>query len=84
MALTVKQLAVHDVGTYTCRATNTLGQAATSAKLTVVTKQDIIFDTQHPNGLDKIQHLEDSSRYTRRQEEEVQVTKMPKFLGPLK
>lgn len=84
VALTIKQLTIHDVGTYTCRATNTLGQAETSARLTVITKQDVQYDSQNQQGLQQIQSLEDSSRYTRRQEEEEVVTQKPRFLGPLK
>jgi len=60
VALTIKHVTTHDIGTYTCRATNLLGEAVTSAQLTVVGRQDIIFDSQHPGGLEKIQHLEDS------------------------
>lgn len=84
VALTIKQVTVHDVGTYTCQATNTMGQANAHARLSVVTKKDIIFESQHPNGLEKIQTLEDSSRYNRRTEEDICVTQKPRFLGPLK
>lgn len=84
VALTVKQITIHDIGTYTCRAYNSLGEAATTAKLTVVTKKDISFDSQHPEGLQRIQHLEDSSRYNKTTQEDVYVTTTPKFLGPLK
>ncbi|XP_054275488.1 titin isoform X3 [Macrosteles quadrilineatus] len=84
VALTIKYVTIHDVGIYTCRAYNTLGQAETTAQMSVITKQDIIFDSQHPSGLQKIQTLEDSSRYSRTTQEEVQVTQKPRFLGPLK
>lgn len=60
VALTIKYVTIHDVGVYTCRAYNTLGQAETTAQMSVITKQDIVFDSQHPSGLQKIQHLEDS------------------------
>lgn len=84
VALTVKEVTIHDVGVYTCRAVNACGEAITAANLSVVTKNDINFDTTNAAGLQKIHHLEDSSRHTRRQEEEVQVTQKPRFLGPLK
>lgn len=84
VALTIKDVTIHDVGHYTCRAYNAMGQATTTAQLSVVSKKDIIFDSQHPGGLEKIQHLEDTSRYTRTSKEEVQVTQKPRFLGPLK
>lgn len=50
----------------------------------MISKDDIIYDSQHPSGLQKIQSLEDSSRYTRRTEEETRTTQPPRFLGPLK
>lgn len=84
VALTIKDVTIHDVGHYTCRAYNAMGQATTTAQLSVVSKKDIIFDSQHPGGLEKIQHLEDSSRYIRTSKEEVQTTQKPRFLGPLK
>lgn len=84
VALTVKQVTIHDVGTYTCRAYNTLGETVTQAQLTVSTKKDISFDSQHPEGLQKIQYLEDTSRYHKTTQEETFMTTQPKFLGPLK
>jgi len=82
VALTIKQLTIYDAGTYTCRAYNAMGQDTTVAQLTVISKNEIVSETQHPGGLQKIQHLEDSSRYGRREEEETYVTTAPRFLGP--
>ncbi|PSN37209.1 Titin, partial [Blattella germanica] len=84
VALTIKHVTTHDIGVYTCRAFNRLGQATTSAQLTVVSKKDIILESQHPGGLEKIQYLEDSSRYDRSTREETTVTQKPRFMGPLK
>ncbi|KMY97015.1 uncharacterized protein Dsimw501_GD13415, isoform H [Drosophila simulans] len=84
VALTIKQLTIYDAGTYTCRAYNAMGQDTTVAQLTVISKNEIVSESQHPGGLQKIQHLEDSSRYGRREEEETYVTQAPRFLGPLK
>lgn len=84
VALTIKDVTIHDVGTYTCHAFNSKGQANTVAQLSVVSKQDILVDSQHPGGLEKIQYLEDSSRYQRMEREEVVVKQKPRFLGPLK
>lgn len=84
VALSIKQVSAHDVGVYTCRATNALGQATTNAQVTIVSKDNISFDSANQSSLQKIQHLEDSSRYNRRAEEEVQVFQKPRFLGPLK
>lgn len=91
VALTVKQVTVHDVGTYTCRAYNAMGEAQTSARMTVITKQDVIVESQHQLGLEKIQQLEDSTRYTRtvthekqKEQEEILMNIQPRFLGPMK
>ncbi|KAK0090259.1 hypothetical protein PV325_001954 [Microctonus aethiopoides] len=84
VALTLKYVTIHDVGIYTCRAYNRAGEAQTTAQLSVISKNDIIYDSQHPHGLQKIQSLEDSSRYQRQVQEETQATQKPRFLGPLK
>lgn len=65
VALTIKYVTIHDVGVYTCRAYNRAGEAHTTAQLSVISKNDVIYDSQHPGGLQKIQNLEDSSRYSR-------------------
>lgn len=84
VALTIKQVTWQDAGVYSCRAYNAIGEAVTTANMTVLTKQDVNFDSAHPQGLEQIQHLEDASRYMKKQEEEVVVTEKPRFLGPLK
>lgn len=55
----------------------------TTAQLTVDSRENILVDSQHMETLEKLQYLEDSSKYSRRTEETV-VTVRPKFLGPLK
>lgn len=84
VALTVKEVTIHDIGRYTCRAVNACGEATTVATLSVVTKNDISFDTTNAAGLQKIHNLEDSSRYHRREEADVEIFQKPRFLGPLK
>lgn len=90
VALTVKQVTVHDVGNYVCRAYNAMGEAHTQARMTVITKQDVIVESQNQLGLEKIQILEDSTRTTTRsvthekKEEEILIHIQPRFLGPLK
>ncbi|XP_074100964.1 sallimus isoform X11 [Cotesia typhae] len=84
VALTIKYVTIHDVGIYTCRAYNSAGEAQTMAQMSVISKNDIIYDSQHPQGLQKIQSLEDSSRYQRQISEQTLVTQKPRFLGPLK
>ncbi|XP_050422457.1 titin isoform X5 [Adelges cooleyi] len=84
VALTIKQVTSFDIGTYTCRAYNNLGDASTSAALTVLTRKDIVQDSQYPGGIEKFQYLEDSKKNKRKAEEETIVTQKPRFLGPLK
>lgn len=84
VALTIKQLTIYDAGNYSCRAYNKIGQATTSAYLTVLSKKEIVSESQHPGGLEKIQYLEDSSRYARSVEEDTKITQIPRFLGPMK
>ncbi len=60
VALSIKSVSIHDVGIYTCRAYNNLGEASTSNELSVISKEDVIYDSQHPEGLKQIQRLEDS------------------------
>ena len=101
-----------DKGEYTCRATNRLGQAESSVKLSVQcnclvailflkliniyiflcsyilscssARASIIRDTQHKEALQKIQYLEDDSRYKRTTDEEVTIHERPEFGRPLK
>ena len=84
VALTIKFITIYDRGVYTCVARNALGEATTTAKLTVISKQDVLLDTQHPEGLEKIRYLEDDSRYMRKEETVTSVSIKPRFLGPLK
>ena len=84
VALTIKSITIHDRGVYTCVARNALGEASTQAQLTVVTKKDVLLESQHPQGLEKIRYLEDDSRYARSVKEETTISIKPRFLGPLK
>lgn len=84
VALTIKYITIYDRGVYTCVARNALGEASTAAQLTVLSKQDILYDSQHPEGLEKIRYLEDDARYQRKEETVTSVSIKPRFLGPLK
>lgn len=59
VALSIKSVTTHDAGIYTCRAYNNLGDASTSNELSVISKENIIYDSQHPEGLQQIKRLED-------------------------
>ncbi|GBP17588.1 Titin [Eumeta japonica] len=54
VALNMKYVNPEDSGTYTCRATNELGQAVTSASLIVQSKTSIQMETQHEAAMHKI------------------------------
>ena len=84
VALDMKYVRPEDSGTYSCRATNDLGQAVTSATLIVQSRDSfVVTETQNQNALDKLQYLEDSSRYQRQVEEDTVVTDKPRFVAPL-
>lgn len=53
--------------------------------LLFIAKKDLIFDSEHPDTLQKLQYLEDTSRYQRRDQMEEAVVKIkPKFLTQFK
>lgn len=82
--MTIKFITIYDRGVYTCVARNALGEASTAAEMTVVSKDGVLVESQHPEGLEKIRYLEDDSRYARTVKEETSISIKPKFLGPLK
>ncbi|CAN8024063.1 unnamed protein product, partial [Ixodes persulcatus] len=83
VSLTIRGVDSRDSGVYTCKATNAVGTASTEARLVCLSQATVVRETQHPDGLQKIQHLEDSSHYQRSQMEEVSITQAPKFTQPL-
>lgn len=80
VALDLLSVYPEDSGVYTCQARNQLGEAVTSCSVKVIAKKDLLFETQHPAGLEKIQYLEDSSRYKRTEFVDEQVTVKPRFV----
>lgn len=69
-----------DSGVYTCQARNQLGEAVTSCSVRVIAKRDLILETQNQSGLEKIQSLEDTSRYKRSEFVDEHVHVKPRFL----
>lgn len=69
-----------DSGVYTCQARNQLGEAVTSCSVRVIAKKDLITESQHPSGLEKIQYLEDSSRYKKSEYMDELITVKPRFV----
>lgn len=79
VALDLLSVYAADSGVYTCQARNQLGEAVTSCSVRVIAKKDLILETQHPSGLEKIQYLEDASRYQRQENVDEIVNIKPKF-----
>ncbi|KAG0723051.1 Titin [Chionoecetes opilio] len=51
-----------DSGVYTCRATNSKGSASTSGTLKCISKANLYFDTQHPQGRAGLEKVEEAER----------------------
>ncbi|KAG0723053.1 Titin [Chionoecetes opilio] len=83
VALDMKYVKPEDTGTYTCRATNKLGQAVTTATLVVTSKDALLTESQHTDALEKIRYLEDATRHTKSATEETKITQAPKFVVEL-
>jgi titin len=84
VALDILYAYPEDSGTYTCRATNILGEAVTSAVCNVHSKKSIYSETVHEGALERLTQLEDSSRYQRQTVQEETVTQAPVFTLPIK
>lgn len=80
ISLDILQCIAEDSGTYTCRVTNKMGYTETSVNLVCAGKASLELDSQNPDGLRKIRHLEDSNRMTRLTEVEESVSCAPRFL----
>lgn len=81
VALDLLSVYPEDSGVYTCQARNQLGEAVTSCSVRVIAKKDLLLETHHPSGLEKIQYLEDSSRYKKSEYVDEVVNIKPKFLS---
>lgn len=80
VALDILGVYPEDSGVYTCQAQNQLGEAVTSCSVRVLAKKDLILETQHPEGLERIQYLEDASKYKRQELVDEVVNIKPKFI----
>ena len=56
--LEITGLRSSDEGIYECRASNSLGEAVTTATCKVAAKGSLVLDSQHPEGMKKIAALE--------------------------
>ena len=58
VSLEISGLRESDTGIYECRAKNNIGEAVTTASITVQGKASLVLDSQHPEGMRKITALE--------------------------
>lgn len=79
VALDILYVYGEDTGTYMCRAVNKLGEAVSTCEIKVVSRRSIILDSQHPDGLEKIQKLEAQCRPSRIEVDEQPVSP-PRFV----
>ena len=81
VALTIKQVALHDAGTYSCVAYNKCGKAETSAKLTTTSRQEADFQSKQWSS---IQQMETKQEVTSAFSIQQEVTTAIKFVSQLK
>ncbi|XP_055338080.1 LOW QUALITY PROTEIN: titin-like [Paramacrobiotus metropolitanus] len=81
VALDIADIRPEDAGTYTCRATNELGQAVATCSVLVRGTKSMYLETAHPEALQKLQALE-SYAPEKREEAETKHGK-PVFTIPL-
>ena len=80
VALTVKQVAHHDQGTYSCVATNACGRVETKAQLRMALKEESGFQSKSWESIQKME----SSKTESRMEIQQEVTSAPRFVSALK
>ncbi|KAL3105626.1 hypothetical protein niasHT_021729 [Heterodera trifolii] len=83
VALDILYAYPEDSGTYTCVAQNELGEAQTSVELSVKPKDTLYQDPLHPEGLDRIQELEQPKDFSLPEVPDRECDNPPKFLGNL-
>ncbi|KAG7174092.1 Titin-like 20 [Homarus americanus] len=77
-----------DSGIYMCRATNSKGSASTTGTLKCLSKANLYFDTQHPQGRAGLEKVEEAERaywakYQRQMSERDVTYPKPFFVRPL-
>lgn len=82
VSLDIMHVYPEDAGTYTCRATNQLGQAVISANLTIKANENILKETLHQAAMDQINYLE--ADHIRKSDEDGFTTQVPAFTQQLK
>ena len=83
VTLDITGLRPSDEGVYECKATNSLGEAVTTASCKVHAKGSLLLDSQHPEGMRKITALESSKMNKRQISDKGQEFDRPVFTHPL-
>ena len=83
VALDVLHAYQEDSGTYMCKASNKLGEAVNTCSVEVIGGQSLILDSQHPEGYQKLKHMEARSVAHGRLEVEDMPTGPPHFVTDL-
>lgn len=81
VALDIHGLRESDSGIYECRAVNNIGEAVTTASITVKAQGSLLLDSNHPEGMKRIAALE--SRVEKHVEEQDTKFGKPVFTSPL-
>ncbi|CAD5224123.1 unnamed protein product [Bursaphelenchus okinawaensis] len=83
IALDILYAYPEDSGTYTCVARNELGETESSVNLTVLGKDSLLLDAQHPEGLERIQELEQPKDFGLAEVPDRECDSAPQFVGDL-
>lgn len=83
IALDILYAYPEDSGTYTCIARNELGEAQTSVELVVLGQESLLLDAQHPEGLERIQELEQPKDFGLQEVPDRETEIPPAFIGEL-
>ena len=81
VSLEISGLRENDTGIYECKAKNNIGEAVTTASITVHGKDSLLLDSQHPEGMKKIAALE--SRVGKQETVQEATFGKPVFTSPL-
>ena len=82
VSLDITHVQAEDMGQYSCKATNALGQAVCSANLNVRSNATIIKDTLHESAMQQISYLE--SQKSMQTQEEGFTTQEPVFTAKMR
>ncbi|CAJ0586229.1 unnamed protein product, partial [Mesorhabditis spiculigera] len=83
VALDILYAYPEDSGTYTLVARNELGECKCDLELTVLSEKSLYLDAQHPEGLQRIEQLENSRVGPIEEDEDRGCDNAPHFLGDL-